>query len=227
MLLAAILGPSASAHKTRDPASDGIDAALMARFREGDESAFEELLHRHWKFMVRYAYSFLGDLDAAEDIVQESFVRLWQNRVGWKGSGTVRAYAYRIARNLALQENEKREVRIRFQLAEQVHEAGATPAEELERKRFRMAVHAAVDALSPRRREILILARFHDLTYNQIAEVMGIASDRGEPDELGGSGASGRAEAAIALVCMGPGPQPGSPRNGLTWPASPGTFTHR
>jgi RNA polymerase sigma-70 factor, ECF subfamily len=156
--------------------TDDADTPIMIRLRANDEAALGELLDRYWKTLVKYSLGFVGDLDSAEDVVQEAFVRVWRSRGSWAPTGTVRAYLYRIVRNLALQEGEKRSVRRRYgQLRRAIHRP-PNPAEELDRKLRQQLLADAIDALSPRRREIVILARFHSLSYAQIAEVMGISS---------------------------------------------------
>lgn len=157
-------------------APDDADTRIMMRLRSDDDIALGELLDRYWKTLVKYSFGFIGDLDSAEDIVQEAFVRVWRSRASWAPTGSVRGYLYRIVRNLALQEGEKRSVRRRYgQLAPLIQQP-ANPAEDLDRKLRQQVLADAIEALSPRRREIVILARFHSLSYAQIAEVMGISS---------------------------------------------------
>lgn len=151
------------------------DLKLMERLRDGDEAALGDLLDRYWKRLVRYAAGFVGDLESAEDLVQDAFVRVWRNRLNWETRGSASSYLYRIVRNLALQENEKRVVRRRFRVFEMAPDSPLTPEEEFESTRRKLRLQAAVASLPPRRREILILFRFHDLPYSRIAEIMGIS----------------------------------------------------
>lgn len=149
----------------------------MEDLRTGDEAALGELVERHWTPLVKYACRLEGDLDRAEDVVQETFVRLWQKRAGWTLRGTVKAYLYRIARNLALQEQEKKLVRKRWRDSAVMDQPlEPSPAEQLESRALQLELEHALHALAPRRREIVILARFHGLSYREIAEVMGISS---------------------------------------------------
>lgn len=147
----------------------------MMRVVRGEEVALGELMDRYWTPLVKYTLGFLGDIDSSEDVVQEVFVRAWRNRASWTPTGNVGAYLYRIGRNLALQEADKRRVRRRFAQSGVAPEGPPTPAEDLERKRTRLALEAALAALPARRQEALVLARFHGLSYEQIAEVMGIS----------------------------------------------------
>lgn len=162
--------------KMHTPSGAEDESAIMERLQAGDESALDDLLARYWKPLVKYAVGLLGDLDSSEDVVQESFVRLWKARESWSPTGTAQAFLYRVVRNLSLQENEKRGVRVRFAATGVAGNQPFTPAEELDRKRLRLALQGAIDSLSDRRREVVVLARFHGLSYKQIAEVMGVSA---------------------------------------------------
>jgi RNA polymerase sigma-70 factor, ECF subfamily len=151
------------------------DVVLMERLGQGDETALTELLERYWKPLVKYALGFVGDLDSAEDIVQDASVRVWRSRANWRPIGSVPSYLYRIVRNLALQEQKRRKGRQRLGSLDFHTDAPATPAEELDRMRIRHALQGGLDTLSPRRRETVILTRFHNLSYNEVAEIMGIS----------------------------------------------------
>jgi RNA polymerase sigma-70 factor, ECF subfamily len=152
------------------------DVEIMERLVKGDETALTELLGRYWKPLVKYASGFVNDLDAAEDIVQDAFVRVWRSRANWKPIGSVPAYLYRIVRNVALHEHKKRTGRQRLLAAEVVYESPSTPAEDLDRKRVRLSLQRGLESLSPRRRETVVLTRFHNLSYAEVAEVMGISA---------------------------------------------------
>lgn len=155
--------------------SGPLDCDLMQRIRQGDEAALRALLNRYWERLVRYADGFLNELDLAEDVVQEAFVRVWRSRANWTPTGTVQAYLYRIIRNLALQELEKRGVRDRWKKNQITPISNETPAEHFDREQMRVALQEAIDSLSPRRREIVILARFHGFSYKEIGELMEIS----------------------------------------------------
>jgi RNA polymerase sigma-70 factor, ECF subfamily len=159
-----------------DASGGEIDRELMVRISRGDQEAFGTLLGRYWKPLVQYALRLQGESDAAEDLVQEAFVRLWERREGWVPSGSPRSYLYRIVRNLALQDQEKVEVRARWRaalLAEQTE--GVSPDVVLDSSLLARDVSTALDRLPPRRQEIVVLARFHGFSHREIAELMGIS----------------------------------------------------
>jgi len=153
------------------------DLSLMSRLRADDVAALDELMSLYWRPLVVYVHEIVGTVDAAEDVVQDVFVRVWARRSEWRPSGSVRSFLYRIARNLAL--NERRAVRVRelWSERERAERAGAsvTPLRLVEDREIAERVRRAVAALPARQREILTLARFHGLSHQQIAEVLGIS----------------------------------------------------
>lgn len=160
------------------PTHEVPDEAIMELIRDGDQAALEELVERHWRSLIRYARRLEDDLDGAEDVVQEAFVRLWLNRQTWVQRGTVKSYLYRTVRNLSLQEQDKRRVRRRWrdQVSKEPVPLSPSPAAQLEAKGLQDELEHAINRLAPRRREIVVLARFHGCSYQQIAGVMGISA---------------------------------------------------
>lgn len=166
----------------RTPSVKPVDPAkateLMRRISAGDAAALDELVACYWSRLVQYITQFLPDLDAAEDIAQSTFVRLWEKRASWRPTGQVSGYIYHIARNLALNERRRYGTRRKLTEAVRLHETGRrnpTPLDEMEVGELRAAVTRAIDALPERRREIFRLSRFDGLTYAEIARVMEIS----------------------------------------------------
>jgi RNA polymerase sigma-70 factor, ECF subfamily len=153
------------------------DEALMLAIVADQPIALDALLSRYWAPLVRFAYRFGCSKDAAEDVVQECFVCLWERRKEWQPTGSVRSFLYRVARNLALNESRFRRVRLerRDDVSDATNTAPVTPGERFEESEIRRAVEQAISDLPRRRREIFILARYHNLSYAEIAEALGIS----------------------------------------------------
>ncbi len=148
----------------------------MRRVKAGDRDAFDALLHQYWRPLVLYAEGLLGELDGAYDVVQEAFVRLWQGRREWQPAGSVRVWLFRTVRNLCISQQRKRSVRARWAAAEARKEQPQppTPLQETENAELRAAVDEAVRKLTPRRREAFRLFHLRDLSYREVANVMGV-----------------------------------------------------
>lgn len=153
------------------------DHELMERVHAGDVEAFDELLGRYWPPLVAYAARLVGSRDAAEDVVQETMVRVWEQRAEWTPGRHLRAFLYRITRNRAL--NEQAKGRVRREWAERErHRPRPTepsPPEIAEQNALRESIERAIEALPDRRREVFVLARYHGHSYSEIAELMGIS----------------------------------------------------
>lgn len=150
--------------------------ALLERMRRGDPSALDALLAIYWKPLVRYVHGILENVDAAEDVVQDVLVGLWYKRKEWPAIASIRSYLYRSARNRAL--NEQRRLKVRTDWAESHHgeqRRVPTPADDLDMSELHRAAEAAVEALSPRQREVFVLFSRHNLSYREIQEIMGIS----------------------------------------------------
>jgi RNA polymerase sigma-70 factor (ECF subfamily) len=158
-------------------ATAASDEALMMLIRDGDAMALHELMRRYWRPLLAYTGHILRDPDAAADVVQLSFIRLWQKRESWTPSGTVSAYVHRIARNAALNECRARAAREQRDdtQASQVSASPCTPLQSLEEKELREAIDVALGRLPSRRKEVYLLAREEELSYLEIAARMGIA----------------------------------------------------
>jgi RNA polymerase sigma-70 factor (ECF subfamily) len=98
-----------------EPQEQVTDAELMARVRAGDRDAFADLVERHKDAVVNYLTRLAGNRDRAEDLGQETFLRLYRAVAGYVEQGYLRAYLFRIATNLVRSE-ERRERRQRLLL---------------------------------------------------------------------------------------------------------------
>ena len=151
------------------------DVALLSRIREGDSGALGILLERYWAPVVRYATTLLESRDAAEDIAQDTFVRLWERREAWKLEGSVRALLFRVARNLSLDELRRRSARERTMRVARVAPSVWSPDDDLENTELRALIVGAVDSLPSRRRQVFVLVRHYGLSYREAAAVLDLS----------------------------------------------------
>jgi RNA polymerase sigma-70 factor (ECF subfamily) len=154
-----------------EPLSDEV---LLARLRDGHAGALDALLERYWSPLFAYALHRTGSRDLAADIAQDAFCRLWERRSVWVSVGSVRGLLFRLARNTAVSDHRRNRARDRASsgFAELYLERGpsALPAERAE---LRAALTTAIAQLPARRREVFQLRMLDDLSYDEIAEVMG------------------------------------------------------
>ncbi len=150
------------------------DAELMVRVREGDRDAFADLVGRHKDAVVSYLTRLTGNRDRAEDLAQETFLRLFRSARDYTEQGYLRAYLFRIATNLVRSE-ERRERRLRLLtpfLPREEHAEPAAPSGLLRRELHR-EVSAAVAKLPLRYRVPLVLHEIEGWSYVDIAQEIG------------------------------------------------------
>ena len=139
------------------------DEVLVERVAAGDAVALDHLFRRHHARVHALCARLSADESAADDLVQETFIRVLRHAHGFKGRASFTTWLYRIARNVcydALKKARRQELAI---LPET--EASADPRVDL--------LERALARLPSQSREALVLARWHDLPYAQIAEVLG------------------------------------------------------
>lgn len=167
-----VAGPLRAASK-RDRELESTDLELFEKLRAGDTSAYGILMKRYWDPLIRYASRIVRSTDAAEDIVQDSFVRIWERRDEWKSGTRPRLLLYTLVRNLAFNHQKSHRKRAELLLKRSSPGAfpGPTPVDLLEERELRAAIDEALERLPERRREVLVLSRFHGLSRGEIAAI--------------------------------------------------------
>ncbi len=179
------------------------DAWTRSAAQSRDEATFDALFLTHYQPIFRLLYRIAGTREEAEDLAQETFLRLHRSPELWKKlqpeprEHNVRAWLYRVATNLAynMLRSQQRRTRREDVLLGQTLSAGngePDPATAAEREDERAAVRRTLAAL-PERQAQLLLMRHAGLSYRELAEALGIA-----PGSVGTSLA--RAEAAFEKV---------------------------
>jgi RNA polymerase sigma-70 factor (ECF subfamily) len=147
------------------------DSRLLEAARHGDESCFLALYRRYRTPLFRFAWRLTGSVATAEDVLQECFLALLAGASFDVDRGSLRAYLFGIARNLAL-----KRIRLVERESEELEdkEAELDPLENLLSAERSEIVARAVVALPPLQREALILFEYEELSLEEIAEVAGI-----------------------------------------------------
>ena len=152
------------------------DSTLMSHVGAGDMSALGELVSRHQDRVLEIAFRTLGRWDLAEDVAQETFLRVHRAARKYKPKAKFTTWLYRIVVNLCLDEKRKR-ARSGMSLEDAPIDAGTVPnGNIIEKKETTELVKAAVDGLPERQRIALVLHRYEGLSHGQIAEATGWSS---------------------------------------------------
>ena len=149
------------------------DKQLMQAVAAGDPDAFHEIILRHQQVAWNTAYRFLRDPMEAEDIVQETFLRILEAAPRYQPTAKFRTYLYRILTRLCMDHARKKRPLVVDSIADIAHSAPG-PLEDLILDEREAEVHTHLDALAPNQRAAIILKHFEGLSYAEISQVMGI-----------------------------------------------------
>ena len=155
------------------------DCDLVARALAGADADFEELVRRYQRPIVSYVYRMIGDYEAALDLTQEVFIKVYNSLARYRPEYKFSTWIYRIAHNAAIDHLRRAGPRTQELEGEDGYvrpfAAGTiSPEQESERKERRAEIEDVVRALPPAYRELIILRHGHDLSYDEIAEVTGL-----------------------------------------------------
>lgn len=147
------------------------DEELVARFRIGDEAAFETLVTRHREVVYRIARRLAGRHAEADDLVQEAFLRAYRSLSSFRGESRFRTWLVRIMMNLAINARQGG-LRTVADGHLDAHPAPQCSAVELT---LRSQVRRAVEDLPPRQKQVLVLKVYEGLKFVEIAEAAGMS----------------------------------------------------
>lgn len=160
------------------------DAEMMLRVKEGDESAFEYLVQKYRRAMVSFMYRMAHSSTVAEELAQEVFLRIYRSRSGYEATAKFTTWMYRIATNLAVNHaRDTRHERPENMVSLDVPDAetgqtldipgnSPTAEEDIIRQERLAAIRKQVEALPERQRLAVIMHKFQQMDYKQIADVL-------------------------------------------------------
>ena len=158
----------------------------MLKAQKGSKVAFEELMHKYYPRILNFIYRFVGNKSAAEDLAQEVFLRVYKSAWKYKPKSKFQTWLYTIAKNIAL--NELRRIsRSAHTLDETAHggtseyhkeiedSMAASPDEEIMQKERAVQIRAAISKLPKNQRMALILRRYEEFSYAEIAATLDVS----------------------------------------------------
>lgn len=142
-----------------------------------DTGEFEKLFRLHYSKLCSYANLFLNDPDASEDVVQEVFFKLWNNREELVITTTIKSYLFRAVRNGCLNVIDHLSIRDAYKVAneEDMQESESRFIDEAIVSELEQRIKETIDRLPAERRKIFILSRFEGLKYKEIADRLNIS----------------------------------------------------
>jgi len=169
-----------------DPATlaEMDDAQVMLRVREGDDSAFNYLVSRYRRAMISFMYRMVHNSAIAEELAQEVFLRVYRSRASYSADAKFTTWLYRIATNLAVnhaRDNKNERPEVKASLDETDEDTGLSIdvaddrpniEQEILRRERLAAIRKQVEALPERQRIAVMMHKYQELDYRQIAEVL-------------------------------------------------------
>ena len=156
------------------------DEILIGRFQQGDNYAFDLLVKRYKDPLINFIYRFLGSQSDAEDVLQETFLRLYKNKHYYKEVAKFSTWIYTIAGNLAKTELRKRKRRTFFSINQfggeekdyDIPDDTSNPEQETNTQITDGIIQAAIERLSPKFKEVIILRDIQGFSYEEISDMI-------------------------------------------------------
>jgi RNA polymerase sigma-70 factor (family 1) len=143
-------------------------------FEELTHDEFREIFQLWYKPIRNFIYYRCGDADVAEDITQDTFAKLWELRSKIQKS-TVKAYLYKIAQNTTINHLKRQQLHFRYKKAPGNDRDFDTPEKLAEMHQYEEKLQQVIAMLPEGGREVFLMNRLEDLTYNEIAERLGLS----------------------------------------------------
>ena len=150
---------------------------MIRRVRADELDSFEAFFYRHRGLIYRTAYGLTGDVQVAEEILLDTFVRAYRHRASLRTDVSPVPWLHRVALNLCYSRLGRRRLRVEpiNEAAAQLRDGGLEPAEHVEREELRQRIRTSVAALPPKHQIVVVLYYLHGMSLHETAEALGIA----------------------------------------------------
>jgi RNA polymerase sigma-70 factor (ECF subfamily) len=160
-----------------------LDFALMARIGAGDHEAFRQLVERHQHAVIGTVTKMLGNPSDAQDISQQVFLRIWRNAKRYRPEAKFTTYIFTITRNLVFNETRRRGRKKEVSSDAREEHSRLLPEDlpdrqpdaQLLQAELQQTINAAIAALPETQRMAVVLWRYKQLSYEEIAAVLGLS----------------------------------------------------
>ena len=158
------------------------DEILIKKFQDGDVGAYNQLVFRFKDRLLNFIYRFVNDLDLAEDLVQDTLLKLYTHKDSYQEIAKFSTWLYTIAANLARTELRKKKRRKTFSVTELSREdrefiivsSDVDPSEDLSSQDFERNIQLALAELPDDFKTIIILRDIQELSYDEISKIVNV-----------------------------------------------------
>jgi RNA polymerase sigma-70 factor (ECF subfamily) len=183
-------GPHTSDKMSAKAQELALDRTLVERFKQGDQSAFNEIVGRYWDRIYALAHQLLRNREDAEEVTQDAFIRAHRGLCNFRGDAAFSTWLYQIATNLARNRywywwRRKRDFSISIEqpighdnegtLKDLLPADAQDPEAEAVSQEFVDRIAECMGMLNAKHREILVLRNVKNLSYEEIAEILGVS----------------------------------------------------
>lgn len=156
------------------------DEELIAKFQMGDAHAFDVLVRRYKDQIMNFVFRFLGSREEAEDVVQDTFLRVYRNRHAYQRVAKFSTWIYTIAGNLAKTELRKRKRRRLFSLSNlgyderdyEIEDSAFDPERDADGIIKGSLIQKEIEKLPPKFRQVILLRDVQELSYEEISKII-------------------------------------------------------
>jgi RNA polymerase sigma-70 factor (ECF subfamily) len=154
--------------------NETTDEHLIQAVAGGNLEAFNKLVQRYQAPAWRTAYRFLGDRMEAEDIAQETFLKVLEAAPRYRPTATFRTYFYRILTNLCIDRTRKKHPTVDIDDIPETPDSSFNPSESLIEKERGAQIRTVLDSLPAKQKAAMILKHYEELSYAEIARILGL-----------------------------------------------------
>lgn len=148
---------------------------LLHRVAQGDEDAFRSLYYQFQPFLATHIFRITGSRELSEEIIQDVFLKIWQTRENLYDIRSFKAYLLVVSKNHAL--NALKKIAREFSLQSDFARQNKSTESEDHKSKYYSLLDEAIDNLSARQKEVYLLSRHERMTYQQIADKIGIGKE--------------------------------------------------
>lgn len=160
------------------------DAGLVRKAQQGDKAAFGKLVNQYHEMVYAISYGVVGNREGALDVTQEVFLKAFRTLEAFEGKSKFKTWLHRVTVNAAIDHSRKKRPMQSLDVHEDdeendrmpivVRETGLNPREKAEQEETTVLLKEALENLSPEHKAVLVLREYQGLSYDEIAESLGI-----------------------------------------------------
>lgn len=151
--------------------------STFERIQQGDKTAFEELFHQYYEYLCNFAFQFLKEKAASEEIVQDIFFKLWEKKDDLNIESNIKSYLFSSVRNHCLNQIKHIDIRDNYKShnEKEIQHSESQSFDNVVENELELHINEAISSLPVERQRIFKLSRFEGKKYKEIADELNIS----------------------------------------------------